>query len=162
MNDMKKFIAAAAIFAAAFPLSVTAAQGADGRALEAISSVASPHAFPVILERLERSISSNGMGLVARASASAGAAARGVKIPGNAVLMVFRNDYAVRMLDASVPAGIEAPLRIYVTEEADGSTRVAYRPPSAVFRPYGVPALDALAGELDPVFRKIIEEAAAP
>ncbi len=27
-------------------------------------------------------------------------------------IMVFRNDYAVRMLKASVPGGIEAPLRI--------------------------------------------------
>lgn len=48
--------------------------------------------------RLEKSIADNGMGLVTQASASRAAAARGVKIPGNAVLMVFRNDYAVCML----------------------------------------------------------------
>lgn len=50
------------------------------------------------------------LGLVAQASASRGAAARGVKIRGNLVLMVFRNDYAVRMLAASVP---EASRRRY-------------------------------------------------
>jgi uncharacterized protein (DUF302 family) len=39
--------------------------------------------------------------------------------------LVFRNDYAVRMLEASIPAGIEAPLRFYVTENPDGQTRLS-------------------------------------
>lgn len=99
------------------------------------------------------------MALVAQASASRGAASRGVKIPGNIVLMVFRNDYAVRMLEASVAAGIEAPLRIYVTEQVDGSTRVSYPLPSAVFRPYGDARIDAMAQELDPVFERIVRDA---
>jgi uncharacterized protein (DUF302 family) len=100
------------------------------------------------------------MGLVAQASASRGAAARGVKIPGNAVLMVFRNDYAVRMLGASVAAGIEAPLRLYVTENSDGTASLTYRMPSAVFAPYGSSALDEMAKELDAVFRNIVRDAA--
>jgi len=76
------------------------AQGADGNdRLAGTRLIASPHAFDVLVGRLEKSIEANRMGIVTRASASAGAAARGVKIPGNLVLMVFRNDYAVRMLD---------------------------------------------------------------
>jgi uncharacterized protein (DUF302 family) len=124
--------------------------------------VPSPHAFDALVARLEKSIEANKMGLVAQASASRGAAARGVKIPGNVVLMVFRNDYAVRMLAASVPAGIEAPLRVYVTEGPDGKATVTYRRPSAVFAPYGVAALDTMAGELDPIFDKIVRDAVAP
>ena len=80
-------------------------------------------------------------------------------IPGNAVVMVFRNDFAVRMLAASVDAGAEAPLRLYITETADGSTAVAWRKPSAVFAPYGVPALDAMAAELDPILASIARQA---
>ncbi len=72
--------------------------------------------------------------------------------------MVFRNDYAVRMLKASVPAGIEAPLRIYVTENANGSN-ITYRSPSATFAPYKNAELDALASELDPIFDKIVADA---
>lgn len=124
-------------------------------------AVKSAHGFGETVSRLERSIETNKMGLVAKASASAGAAARGVKIAGNIVLMVFRNDYAVRMLAASVPAGIEAPIRIYVTEDADGKVSVTYRTPSAVFAPYGNPQLDAMARELDPVFDQIVREAVA-
>lgn len=116
------------------------------------------HNFDTLVKRLEQSIADNKMGLVAQASASRGAAARGVAIPGNIVLMVFRNDYAIRMLAASVPAGIEAPLRIYVTENGDGTASVTYRSPSAVFAPYGSAKLDAMAAELDPIFAKIVAD----
>ncbi len=117
------------------------------------------HAFDALVARLERAIGDNRMGLVAQASASRAAATRGVKIPGNAVLMVFRNDFAVRMLAASVPAGIEAPLRLYVTENSDGTASLTYRLPSAVFAPYGSPELDSMAKELDGIFGKIVHDA---
>ena len=119
----------------------------------------SRHSFDTLQKRLVDAVAVHKMGLVAQASASSGAAARGVKIPGNVVLMVFRNDYAVRMLKASVPAGIEAPLRFYVTENTDATASVTYRKPSAVFAPYGSAALDALAAELDPIFAQIAQDA---
>lgn len=123
---------------------------------------ASRYPFNALLKRLEQAVADQHMGLVAQASASQGAAARGVKIPGNAVLMVFRNDFAVRLLAASLPAGIEAPLRLYVTENPGGTASVTYRRPSAVFAPYGSPDLDRLAQELDPVFAKIVGQAVGP
>jgi uncharacterized protein (DUF302 family) len=115
--------------------------------------------FDALLERTQKAIEASGMLLVCKASASQGAAARGIKIPGNAVLMVFRNDYAVRMLEASVAAGFEAPIRLYVTENGDGSATLTYRKPSAVFAPYGSAALDKMALELDAVFDKIASDA---
>ncbi|GAB4349867.1 MAG: hypothetical protein Kow006_11950 [Gammaproteobacteria bacterium] len=119
----------------------------------------SSHPFAQLEARLIRAIEGHRMGLVAHASASRGARARGVAIPGNAVLGVFRNDYAVRMLRASVAAGIEAPLRIYLTKNPDGSTTLRYRPPGAVFAPYGSPELDAMARELDEIFAGIVADA---
>lgn len=123
-------------------------------------TVSSKYSFDKLVQRLEHAIIDNKMGLVAEASASKGAAARGVNIPGNAVLMVFRNDYAVRMLEASVPAGIEAPLRLYVTENANGTASISYRTPTGTFAPYGNSKLDAMARELDPIFAKIVSDAA--
>ncbi len=122
-------------------------------------TVKTKHGFDALVSRVEKAVADNKMGLVAQASASRGAVASGVKIPGNAVLMVFRNDYAVRMLRASVPAGIEAPLRIYITENADGSASLTYRTPSAVFAPYASPALAEMAKELDAIFRTIVRDA---
>ena len=110
-----------------FALAPIVAFAQSAPALPGTHTVATPYGFDALAARLEKAIEANKMGLVAQASASRGAAARGVKIPGNAVLMVFRNDYAVRMLAASVPAGIEAPLRIYVTEDMDGKTSVSWR-----------------------------------
>jgi uncharacterized protein (DUF302 family) len=121
-----------------------------------------PHRFDVLRDRLEAAVTANGFVVVTRASASAGAAQRGVTIPGNLVVGVYRNDYAVRMLAASIAAGIEAPLRFYVTENADGTATLSYRPPTRVFAPYNSSALTAMAGELDPVWAKIAADAAAP
>jgi uncharacterized protein (DUF302 family) len=115
--------------------------------------------FGDLRSRLETAIRKNGMFVVTSASASAGAKARGITIPGNMVIGVFRNDFAVRMLEASIPAGIEAPLRFYLTENGDGSATLTYRRPSAVFAPYGSTKLDAMAAELDTLWSKIVTDA---
>jgi len=136
------------------------ARAADPAPYPGTETVKTSFPFDTLVSRLKQTIAANKMGLVAQASASQGAAGRGITIPGNEVLMVFRNDYAVRMLAASVPAGIEAPLRLYVTENADGTTSITYRRPSAVFAPYGSAKLDVMARELDPVLEKIVSDAA--
>jgi len=117
------------------------------------------HGFAELWSRLEDAVTANKMGIVARASASKGAAARGIKIPGNAVVGVYRNDFAVRMLEANVAAGIEAPLRFYVTEDAAGTATLSYRKPSAVFAPYDGDALAEMARELDAIFARIAADA---
>ena len=81
---------------------------------------------------------------------------RDIDIPGNLVLGVYRNDFAVLMLKASVPSGIEAPLRFYVTENADGTATLTYREPSAVLRAYGSADLDKVATELDAIWAEIV------
>lgn len=130
---------------------------ADG--LPDTQTLASSHRFAALVTKLETAVVEHKMAVVAKASASQGAAARGVKIPGNAVIMVFRNDYAVRMLEASRPAGIEAPLRFYVTENPDGTASLTWRAPSAIFAPYGSAPLNEMAHELDPVFAAIARDA---
>jgi uncharacterized protein (DUF302 family) len=65
------------------------------------------------------------------------------------------------MLAASTAAGIEAPIRIYVTEAADGTATVTHRLPSHVFGAYEVPALTDMGGELDMLVAKVLADAAA-
>jgi uncharacterized protein (DUF302 family) len=118
--------------------------------------------FAALSEALDAAIKDNKMGLVTQASASAGAKAAGFTIPGNRVVGVYRNDFARRMLAASVTAGIEAPIRFYVTENPDGSATLSYKTPSAVFAPYfgeGGDKLKEIAAELDPIFAKIAADA---
>lgn len=123
---------------------------------------ATAHSYADLVAKLEKAIAGNKMGLVNAASASDGAKAQGFTIPGNRVVGVFRNDFARRMLAASVQAGIEAPIRFYVTEGADQRATLSYRTPGAVFAPYldrAGPDLKAVATELDVIFAKIFEDA---
>ncbi|MDP6774965.1 MAG: DUF302 domain-containing protein [Rhodospirillales bacterium] len=115
--------------------------------------------FAVYVKKLTNAIKANRMGIVGDACATCGAKSIGVTIPGNRVIMIFNPHFAVRMLKASVAAGVEAPLRLYVTERADGTARLSYRLPSHVFAPYATPDLDAMARELDGIFARIVEAA---
>jgi uncharacterized protein (DUF302 family) len=153
----KAALAMVSIVFVAAGVTAAAADGSDP--FPGTITIKTNHGFDTLAGRVEKAVAEHKMGLVAQASASRGAAGRGVKIPGNLVLMVFRNDYAVRMLKASVPAGIEAPLRIYITENPDGTASLTYRIPSAVFAPYGSQALDEMAKELDGIFQNIVRDA---
>jgi len=126
----------------------------DGR-LTAVSRAP----FQKVAEALQQAVAEQKMVLVCHANAQAGAAARGVRIAGNQVLMVFRNDFAVRLLAADAKAGFEAPIRIYLYENPDGTATVSYLPPSSVFAPYGNAEVRKIAAELDPIFKAIVDRA---
>lgn len=121
--------------------------------------IKTPHSYADMVEKLQQAVANNKMGVVAKASATLGAKKIGVTIPGNMVVMVFHPKFAVRMLDASVAAGIEAPLRFYITENEDGTTTLTYRDPSSVFAPYENRELDKMARELDEIFQRIAKDA---
>lgn len=157
------------VFAVAGPfLSLSAsAQTAPASLVAGQGWVVRPTAFSFadLVVRLEEAVKTNKMGLVNAASASDGAKAQGITIPGNRVVGVFRNDFARRMLAASVPAGIEAPIRFYVTEGTDGKATLSYRTPGTVFAPYlakATPDLRLVAAELDVIFEKIATDAIRP
>ena len=120
------------------------------------------HSYQELIDRLDEAAAKHKMGIVSRASATIGAKKVLDKtIPGNMVVGVYHPRFAVRMLEASIPAGIEAPIRFYITENEDGTATLRYRKPSAVFAPYddGGEALDELAAELDEVFAAIAADA---
>ena len=124
-----------------------------------MQTVATGKPFAAYVEALEAAVKANGLGVVSKACADCGAKSIGVTIPGNRVIMVFAPKYAIRMLEASVPAGIEAPLRLYVTEQPDGTAQLTYRLPSHVFGVYKVEDLTAMGEELDTVIAAIVETA---
>jgi uncharacterized protein (DUF302 family) len=99
---------------------------------------------------------------VTRASATVGAKSLGQDIPGNMVVGVFAPQFAIRLLEASLAAGIEAPLRLYITENPDGTATLSYKTAGHVLAPYaeeGGETLKALAAELDTILEGIAEQA---
>ena len=76
-----------------FPLAGHADQGFPYAGIQVINCQKN---FKALFNDLEAAVRKHRMGVVGRASASMGAAQRGIEIPGNAVFGVFRNDFAVR------------------------------------------------------------------
>ncbi len=106
-------------------------------------------------EKLLAAVAAYPMGLVAHANGQANCAKKGMTVPADQVLEIFRPDYAVKVWTADKAAGIDIPLRIHLYE-ADGRNWVAYRPAADVFKPYANAQLDALAVELDAIFTQLL------
>jgi uncharacterized protein (DUF302 family) len=106
-------------------------------------------------EKLVAAVNAYPMGLVAHADGQANCAKKGIAVPADQVLEVFRPDYAVKVWAADKAAGIDIPLRIHLYE-ADGRTWIAYRPATEIFKPYVNPQLDVLGGELDAIFNQLL------
>ena len=106
-------------------------------------------------EKLIAAIAAYPMGLVAHANGQANCANKGIAVPADQVLEVFRPDFAVRVWAADKTAGIDIPLRIHLYEAVD-RTWIAYRPATEIFKPYANPQLDLLGGELDVIFNQLL------
>lgn len=118
--------------------------------------------YDTLLQDLLNAVKDEGLIVVTQAGPTKAAAARGITIPGNRVIGVFNNDYALRVLELSTAAMIEAPIRFYVTEVESDHTHLAYKRPSHVFSSYldeGGSQLLRISVELDRRFAKIAEQA---
>ncbi len=118
--------------------------------------------YEALVADTKSAVKENGLIVVTQAGPTKAAAARGITIPGNLVIGAFNNDYAVRVLETSVNAMIEAPIRFYVTENEDGTATLSYKTPSFVFAPYvheGGEPLREIAKELDAKFQAVAESA---
>jgi len=116
-----------------------------------------------LIDGVRDAAKSNRMGVVTQAGPTGAARNRGITIPGNRVIGLFNNVYAVRILNLSTAAMIEAPIRMYVTENADGTATLSYKEPATVFAPYMDEAgadLATAASELDVIFTAIVNSAA--
>ncbi|MCY4334508.1 MAG: DUF302 domain-containing protein [Litoreibacter sp.] len=124
--------------------------------------IATDKAYATLIDDVKAAAKANKMGVVTQAGPTGAAKNRGITIPGNRVIGLFNNVYAVRILGLSTPAMIEAPIRVYVTERADGNATLSYKTPSFVFAPYmeeAGPDLGIAAQELDVIFNAIAVQA---
>jgi len=124
--------------------------------------IATAKSYETLLADLREAVQANNMGLVTEAGPTEVARSRGETIPGNRVVGVFRNDFAVTIIRAAPAAMIEPPVRFMVMEEPDGTASLSYKLPSEVFAPYaeeGGEALTQAASKLDTIFAAIAAEA---
>lgn len=118
--------------------------------------------FAQTVEATRAAIKANGLFVVTQAGPTEAAARRGITIPGNRIIGAFNNEFAVRVLETSTAAMIEAPIRFYVTENSNGTATLSYKLPSALFAPYvdeGGEKLSLIGAELDARFADIASDA---
>jgi uncharacterized protein (DUF302 family) len=165
MHRSRYAVAVAVAVALALAVSASTALSQSVAPREGWSVTPTGMPYQDLLAALREAIEANKMGLVTEAGPTELAATRGETIPGNRVVGVFRNDFAVTAVRASTAAMIEAPIRFYVTENEDGTATLSYKTPSFVFAPYideGGEALATVAEELDAIFAQIAADATAP
>ncbi len=122
----------------------------------------SDKSYAQLIEDVTAATTANKMGVVTQAGPTGAARQRGITIPGNRVIGIFNNVLAVEVLSLSTAAMIEAPIRLYVTENADGTASLSYKLPSQVFAPYigeAGPRLAEIAAGLDVTFADIAQAA---
>ncbi|WP_299735131.1 DUF302 domain-containing protein [uncultured Roseobacter sp.] len=137
---------------------ITSAQAQSITPREGWVVIETGKAHATLLADLKKAVKANKMGVVTQAGPTGAARNRGITLPENRVVGVFNNDFAVKVLATSTAAMIEAPIRFYVTEEADGAATLSYKTPGFVFAPYmdeGGQTLADLAAELDAIFDTI-------
>ena len=118
--------------------------------------------YQELVDDVKAAAENSELGVVTEAGPTQAAADRGIEIPGNRVIGLFNNDYAVRILQVSTAAMIEAPIRMYVTEAPDGTATLSYKLPTYVYVPYreeGGEALATAAEELETDFAAVAEAA---
>ena len=149
-------------FLSAILFALPAFAGDDLTARDGWSVVQTNKTFSTLVKDTRTAVKANGMIAVTQTGPTAAAKKRGITIPGNRIIGIFNNDYAVKTLATSTAAMIEAPIRLYVTENEDGTAALSYKTPTTVFAPYadeGGAALAAIAAELDQLFAKIAADA---
>ncbi|CTQ50632.1 DUF302 domain-containing protein [Jannaschia donghaensis] len=148
-------------FAAIFAWPAAAQDVADMAPRDGWVVAATPKPFDALVEQTRASAQVGGLAVVTVAGPTGAAAGRGIDIPGNRIIGLFNNDFAVRILRLSTAAMIEAPIRVYVTENTDGTATLSYKLPSAVLAPYvtEAPALSDIAEELDAAFAAVAQAA---
>lgn len=95
------------------------------------------------------------MGVLAHLNGQANCAKKGIEVPADQILEIFRPDFAIRVWKAHKPAGIDIPLRIHLYV-LDGKTVVSYRTADEVFAQYAIPELTAIAADIDRIFSAIL------
>jgi uncharacterized protein (DUF302 family) len=116
-------------------------------------SLGSSYALGDAVRRVEKAVRANGLTLVQTVNSG------GRGQTGASVILVSSSDYWGRILKINQLAGMEMPIRIYVTDTGNRTSAVIYRAPSSIFALYDSPELDHIAGDLDQLFAKIVDDA---
>jgi uncharacterized protein (DUF302 family) len=133
---------------AAICLSGTHAMAADG-----LTSIKSNFGPEETMNRLEAEVKARGMTVFAHIPHAKGAAAVGVPLRPNDLLIFGNAKVGTPLMQLAPTSGIDLPLKVLVWQDAEGSTWLSYNDPAWLARRHGLgpdaeATLKTLAGVL--------------
>ncbi|MBV9917020.1 MAG: DUF302 domain-containing protein [Solirubrobacterales bacterium] len=99
----------------------------------------SPHSVAATVERLLAALDRRGVPLLARIDHGAGAAAAGLEMGAEQVLLFGDARVGTPLMQADPTIGYELPLRLLIWED-EGQTMIGYRSPAELLSAYAVGA----------------------
>jgi uncharacterized protein (DUF302 family) len=121
-------------------------------------TVASPLDFQATLERLEKSIASHGMTVMARIDHAKGAETAGLSLPPTMVLIFGNAKAGTPLMQANRTIGVELPLKVLVWQDGYGMTQMTYQDVGWLTKRYALsaevfPFIDKMKQALDSVLK---------
>ncbi len=125
-------------------------------AAEGITTIKSNFGPKDTMNRLEAEVKARGMTVFAHINHAAGAAAVGVPLRPNDLLIFGNPKVGTPLMQSAQTIGIDLPLKVLVWQDAEGSTWLSYNDPAWLARRHGLnPDAEAtvktLAGVLNAV-----------
>jgi len=118
----------------------------------------SERSFDETVQRLQWNIGGHGLTVVSAMKYEEILGRKKDSSPRAVVFEVMRRDWAHRLLEADAAAGIVLPVRLYVFENAQGSTVVSYLRPGAFLESAEDEKLRIFAQHLDETIGAIVRE----
>jgi uncharacterized protein (DUF302 family) len=116
--------------------------------------------FATTVQRLQAEIEARGAKIVAVVDHSAAAKANGLELPPTTLIIFGNPKLGTPLMQEQRTAGLDLPLRILTWEEADGSVRIGYWPPTRIAASHGIQDRDEVIDKMTGALAAITDAAA--
>lgn len=121
----------------------------------------SPHSVALTVERLIQALDRHGVPLLARIDHGAAAAAAGLELSAEQVLIFGDARVGTLVMQADPMSGFDLPLRLLVWDAA-GQTMIAYRSPFELANVYALGEHGPILERMEALLEKLVFEAISP
>lgn len=121
----------------------------------------SPHSVALTVERLIQALDRHGVPLLARIDHGAAAAAAGLELSAEQVLLFGDARVGTLLMQADPMSGYDLPLRLLVWDAA-GQTMIAYRAPFELANVYAIRERGQVLERMEDLLKKLVSEAISP
>lgn len=120
----------------------------------------SPHGVHATIERLLAALERHGVPLLARIDHGAGAAAAGLQLGGEQVLIFGDAKLGTLLMQADPRVGYELPLRLLVWD-AESETMIGYRSPIELAASYALASQREVLTRMEALLETLVSESVA-